>query len=83
MASSNPQGQQQFWDNGFPFCGVKLSTNDAGLMQFWDNGFPMVYQFPAAGGGSNIKTFNGLVYASTKNKNGLATASIKNANGLQ
>ena len=84
MASSNPQGQMAFWDNGFPFDGVQLGTNDAGTMQFWDNGFPNVYQFPSGGPppSTSIKTFNGLAYASTKTKNGLAVASIKTANGL-
>ena len=46
--ASDPQGQMQFWDNGFPFSGIELGSNDAGQMQFWDNGFPMVYQFPVS-----------------------------------
>lgn len=83
MAASNPQGQMQFWDNGFPFGGIQLGTNDTGEMQFWDNGFPSGYQFPTvAPPSSDIKTFNGLAYASTKTKNGLAVASIKTVNGL-
>lgn len=82
MAASNPQGQMQFWDNGFPFQGVKLGSQDTGQMQFWDNGFPMQFQFPPAPGGSLIKTWLGLANASTKTKNGLANASIKTDNGL-
>ena len=82
MASSNPNGEQQFWDSGFPFSGVKLGTNDAGEMQFWDSGFPMVYQFPPAAGGSSIKTINSLAYASVKTVNGLAIASVKTVEGL-
>ena len=37
---------------------------------------------PPSGGGSSIKTKNGLAYASIKTLNGLALASIKTANGL-
>jgi hypothetical protein len=48
MAIQNPQGEMQYWDNGFPFQGVKLGTNDAGEMQFWDNGFPYQFIFPAS-----------------------------------
>ena len=85
MSASNPNGEMQFWDNGFPFGGVQFGTNDAGEMQFWDNGFPNVYQFPSGGPppSSNIKTKNGLAYASIKTINGLALASVKSANGLQ
>lgn len=36
----------------------------------------------AAGGGSNIKTIDGLAYASIKTVNGLAIASMKSRNGL-
>lgn len=82
MASSNPNGEMQFWDNGFPFGGVKLGTNDAGEMQFWDNGFPMIYMFPPAAGGSLVKTWDGLANASIKTFEGLANASTKTVNGL-
>jgi len=81
MSASDPQGQMQFWDAGFPFCGVKLGSNDAGEMQFWDSGFPMQYQFPTVTGGL-VKTWDGLAYASVKVINGLANASIKTVNGL-
>lgn len=47
MAASNPNGEMQFWDMGFPFRGIKLGTNDGGEMQFWDNGFSYIYIFPA------------------------------------
>lgn len=82
MAASNPQGEMQFWDAGFPFGGVKLGTNDGGEMQFWDAGFPYPYMFPAAAGGGLIKTVNGLAIASVKTVNGLAIASVKTVNGL-
>lgn len=36
----------------------------------------------AAGGGSSIKTWNGLAMASVKTVNGLAVASVKTINGL-
>ena len=49
MAASNPSGESQFWDSGFPFGGVKLGTNTAGEMQFWDAGFPSNYIFPSTG----------------------------------
>lgn len=82
MAASNPGGEMQFWDNGFPFQGLKLGSNDAGEMQFWDNGFPMQFLFPAAAGGSLIKTLNGVTQASTKTRNGVAMASIKAINSI-
>lgn len=82
MASSNPSGEMQFWDNGFPFCGVKLGSNDAGEMQFWNNGFPFIWQFPAAAAGSLIKTIDELAIASNKTLNGLAIASVKTRNQL-
>lgn len=82
MASSNPQGEMQFWDEGFVFQGTKLGSNDAGEMQFWDEGFVMIYQFPPAAGGSLIKTVNGLAIASVKTIKDLAIASVKTVNGL-
>lgn len=48
MAASNPIGEMQFWDLGFPFQGIKLSPNDGGEMQFWDTGFPYQFLFPAS-----------------------------------
>jgi len=82
MPASNPGGGMQFWDAGFPFCGVKLGSNDAGQMQFWNDGFPMQYQFPPAAGGSLIKTKKGLAIASVKTFKGLAIASTKSDKGL-
>lgn len=45
----------------------------------WDIGAD---EYVAVGGGSVIKTFNGLANASTKTWNGLANASIKSFNGV-
>lgn len=59
MAATDPQGQMQFWDNGFPFGGVKLGSNNAGQMQFWDSGFPYTFQFPDSGILS-INVFDGI-----------------------
>ncbi len=42
----------------------------------------LVIDYTAGGGGSLIKTWNGLADTSTKTWNGLARASIKNFNGL-
>lgn len=38
--------------------------------------------FSSGGGGSLIKSLNGLAIASVKSRNGLAIASIKSINGL-
>lgn len=48
MAASNPQGEMQFWFNGFPYQGIKNGILDGGEMQFWDAGFPYQYSFPAS-----------------------------------
>ena len=82
MASSNPNGEMQFFDGGFPFSGIQKSGNDAGEMQFWDGGFPMVYIFPPTAATSNIKTIDGLAIASVKTVFGLAIASVKSWNGV-
>lgn len=53
------------------------STDDIGSTEFDDFNVSDL-----GGGGSSIKTFNGLAYASTKTVNGLAIASVKTFNGL-
>ena len=42
----------------------------------------LVIDYTAGGGGSSIKTWNGLADASTKTVNGVNRASVKNRNGL-
>jgi len=46
MASANPDGQMQFWFEGLPFGGVKLTPNDMGQIQFWFDGLPGRFLFP-------------------------------------
>lgn len=48
MAAVNPQGDMQYWNEGFPFGGVKKGTLNEGEMQYWDNGFPIIYNYPAS-----------------------------------
>lgn len=56
-----------------------VTPNQAGAIQFlW---MAMLGKEIVAGG-SNIKTFDGLAYASTKSVKGLAIASVKTYNGL-
>jgi len=45
MAATDPQGQMQFWGEGFPYNGIK-NANDGGQMQFWGEGFPFNFIFP-------------------------------------
>lgn len=82
MAASNPNGEMQFWNNGFPFVGIKLGTNDSGEMQFWNNGFPNPYIFPTVSSGAQVKSINGLVLSNIKTINGVPIASIKTFNNV-
>lgn len=82
MAASNDGGNLRFWINGFPFTTLQKGSLDAGGMQYWVQGFPLIGLFPAAAGGSLIKTVNGLAIANVKTINGLAIASVKSWNGL-
>ena len=78
--ATDPQGEMQFWENGFPFGGVNNGVVTPGEMQFWGDGFPFGYFFTSTTTG--IKTINGLAYASVKTYNGMAMSSIKTINGL-
>lgn len=57
-----------------------LQWNGLGALDSWAVSLVSIKKFTAAA--TNIKTFNGLAYASTKTINGLATASMKTRNGL-
>lgn len=83
-----PVNELKNWDNGTPFGGIQGQENTdniLGELKYWDNGTPYVYVFPnqaSGGGGSLIKTINGLAIASVKTINGLPIASVKSWNGL-
>lgn len=72
----------------FVISPTATNTPTAQNIRFYDfsNGTPhpaqLVIDYTAAGGGSAIKTWNGLADASTKTSNGLARASVKTRNGL-
>lgn len=66
-----------------PAGAVTMSWTNIAALATWSIVAIALRPVAASGGGSLIKTFIGLAYASTKTKNGLAVASIKSANGLQ
>lgn len=71
-----------YWSHGFPVTGLNKTGNDTGTLDFWSHGFPLNTLVPAAGGGSSIKTVEGLAIASVKTIDGLAIASVKTLEGL-
>ena len=84
MALLNESGSQKYWHNGLPAEGALIEANDAGTCKYWFNGLPAEWVNPTTGAppSTNIKSINGLSYASIKSVNGLAIASMKSFNGL-
>lgn len=60
-------------------CGIwSRALSGSEITSLYNSGSGLAYPFST----TNIKTINGLAYASVKNVNGLAIASVKNINGL-